>query len=203
MKENDKSKKVTKKTVIRKIPDGDAYITSPFDEMLSCDENISDNIIICGNRDFSEYGDDTLIAVVKGDYCDEDNKPGTNEPIEYDYDKLEELKKLTGKDWKEVTFRGYSQSDWQTAYYVPAAISEDRIDRLEAFYMGKYSEYEAFEDVDPNDFENEDRYVIAIPHEVTWKGKKSICEYCGVDPDDAVVLEDDGYEKVYHYKEVE
>ena len=202
MEKNDESKKVSK-TVIRKIPDENAYFTNPFAETLDCDESIVNNIVICGNRDFSECGDDTLIAVVKGDYYDDDDKPGTDEPIGYDYDKFEELKKLTGKDWEETTFRGYGQSDWQTVYYVPAAVSEDRMERLEAFYMGKYGEYEVFEDVDPDDFENEDRDITAIPHDVCWKGKKGICEYCGVNPDDTVVLEDDGYTKVYNYKEVE
>lgn len=202
MKKNNESKNVLK-TVIKKVPDENVY-SCPFVDEYYATETTAKQLIVCGNRNFSEYGDKTLIAVVKGDYCDEDNKPGTDEPIEYDYDKLEELKKLTGKDWEEVTFRGYSQGDWQTAYYVPSEITQERLKLFEAYYMGKYNEYQVFEDVDPENFDEDDWSNTAyVPHEVAWNGKKSICEFLGVNVDDTVVLEDDGYEKVYRYKEVE
>lgn len=181
------------KTILKKVPDEDVWYR--FDDEVCLFEN-KDNIVITGNRDFTSYGDETLIKVIKGDYYDED-KDKNGEVIGYDYDTYEELKKLTGKDWECATIRGYSQSDWQYVYYVPAEVSQDRIDEIENFYMGKISEFNVLEDGE------EYSYTAFVPDDVVWKGKKEICEYLGANPDDVTVLEPDGYTKVYNWKEIE
>ena len=41
-----------------------------------------------------------------------------------------------------------------------------------------------------------------LPDDIVWKGKKSICDYLGLSVDNTTIYEDDGYEKVYKYKEI-
>ena len=166
---------------LRKIPDED--VSYFFEDLMDLDET---KFIICGNRHFRNVGDKKLISIVEGDYYDEDT--------EYDYSTLEELKKVTGKVWEERTLRGYSQSDWQTLYYVVDECSEDDIEEIENFYMGKVTEFEVEEDGDC--------YHDYIPDDIVWEGKKAICDYFGIKEEDTTIYEDDGYEKVYRYKEI-
>ena len=63
--------------------------------------------------------------------------------------------------------------------------------------MGKVSEFTAVEDDD-----EESIYHVYIPDSTVWKGKKSICEYLGLDETTTKVFEDDGYERVIKYKEI-
>ena len=142
--------------------------------------------IICGNDDFKSIGDKKLISIVEGTYYDDE--------VGYDYETLEELKKVTGKVWEETTLRGYSQSDYQTLYYVDEEVDKEEIEMIENFYMGKVSEFEVEEDGDT--------YHEFVPDDVVWKGKKFICDYLGLNVDSTTIYKDDGYKKVYKYKEI-
>lgn len=172
-------------TILRKVPDEDAYYD--FEDYIELDKK---RFIICGNNYFRSIGHKKLISVVEGTYYDKE--------VGYDYETLEELKKVTGKDWKETTLRGYSQSDWQTLYYVDEEVDKEEIEMIENFYMGKVSEFVVEEDGD-DDY----TYHEFVPDDVVWKGKKSICDYLGLSVDSTKIYEDDGYEKVYKYKEID
>ena len=168
-------------TILRKVPDEDVYYN--FEDYIEVDKK---RFIICGNDDFKSIGDKKLISIVEGTYYDDE--------VGYDYETLEELKKVTGKVWEETTLRGYSQSDYQTLYYVDEEVDKEEIEMIENFYMGKVSEFEVEEDGDT--------YHEFVPDDVVWEGKKSICDYLGLSVDSTTIYEDDGYEKVYKYKEI-
>lgn len=170
-------------TTLRKIPDENVYYD--FDDFIELDK---ERFIICGNDNFRRIGDTKLISIVDGTYYDDE--------VGYDYETLEELKKVTGKVWEETTLRGYSQGDWQTLYYVDEEVDKEEIENIENFYMGKVSEFEVEDD---DDYFSYNEFV---PDDVVWKGKKAICDYLGLDVDDTTIYEDDGYEKVYKYKEI-
>ncbi len=146
-----------------------------------------DKMVIAGNRDFQSFGNDILIDVVKGKYYDEDQKlyiqnDGTcfEDVIGYDYETAEELAKLSGKkNWVEGDFRGYSQGDWQTIWYVKDEVSQDEIEYMEAFYMGKMSE-----------FHDEDMCCYYVPDDVVWKGKDAICDYLGLNKYDTEIYDE-------------
>ena len=169
------------KTILRKVLDEDVYYN--FEDYIEVDKK---RFIICGNDDFKSIGDKKLISIVEGTYYDDE--------VGYDYETLEELKKVTGKVWEETTLRGYSQSDYQTLYYVDEEVDKEEIEMIENFYMGKVSEFEVEEDGDT--------YHEFVPDDVVWEGKKSICDYLGLSVDSTTIYEDDGYEKVYKYKEI-
>jgi hypothetical protein len=169
------------KVVLRKVPDEDVYYN--FEEEIELDKT---KYIICGNSHFRNIGDEKLISIVEGTYYDDE--------VGYDYETLEELKKVTGKVWEETTLRGYSQSDWNTLYYVVDDSTIEEIETIENYYMSKVSEFVVEEDGDD--------YRVLIPDDIVWKGKKSICECLGFEVEDTTIYEDDGYEKVYRYKEI-
>lgn len=175
--------------ILKQTKPGDVYYT--FADETGIDREVENKtIVISGNRHYEEYGDEDLIKVVKGDYYDDDQKLFENDDgtcyadsIGYDYDKFEELKKLTGKEWEERTIRGYSQGDWQTVYYAKGEVSDERLDEIENFYMGKVTE-----------FVDEDNVGYFVPDDVAWNGKKAICDYVGADASDATVYGEDGKE---------
>jgi hypothetical protein len=169
------------KVVLRKVPDEDVYYN--FEEEIELDKT---KYIICGNSHFRNIGDEKLISIVEGTYYDDE--------VGYDYETLEELKKVTGKVWEETTLRGYSQGDWNTLYYVVDDSTIEEIETIENYYMCKVSEFVVEEDGDD--------YRVLIPDDIVWKGKKSICECLGFEVEDTTIYEDDGYEKVYRYKEI-
>ena len=168
-------------TILRKVPDEDVYYN--FEDYIEVDKK---RFIICGNDDFRSVGDKKLISIVEGTYYDDE--------VGYDYKTLEELKKVTGKVWEETTLRGYSQGDYQTLYYVDEEVDKEEIEMIENFYMGKVSEFEVEEDGDT--------YHEFVPDDVVWEGKKSICDYLGLSVDSTTIYVDDGYKKVYKYKEI-
>ena len=146
-----------------------------------------DKMVIAGNRDFREFGDSDLIKIVKGDYYDYDetlieNEDGScyEDDIGYDYETAEELAKVSGKkNWVEGTFRGYSQSDWQTIWYVEDEVSQDELKYMENFYMGMISE-----------FCDEDDCGYYVPNNIVWKGKKAICDYLGLKVDETEIYDE-------------
>lgn len=166
-------------TTLKKIPDENVYYD--FEDYIELDNT---KFIICGNSHFTKIGDSKLISIVEGNYYDDDT--------EYDYETLEQLKKVTGKVWEETTLRGYSQSDWQTLYYVVDEVTPEEIEEIENFYMGKVTEFQV----------EEEGYREFVPDDVVWSGKKAICNYLGLKEEETTIYEDDGYEKVYKYKEI-
>ena len=168
--------------ILRKVPDENVYYD--FEDLMELDKT---KYIICGNDDFQSMGDTKLISIVEGTYYDDE--------VGYDYETLEQLKKVTGKDWTETTLRGYSQSDWQILYYIVDDSTIEELETIENFYMGKVIEFT----VDEGDG---DIYHDFVPDDIVWKGKKSICEYLGLEVESTTIYEDDGYEKVYRYKEI-
>lgn len=172
------------KTILRKVPDEDMYYD--FEDEVEIDET---KIIICGNRHYRDIGDKTLLSVISGDYYDDE--------VGYDYEKFEMLKKLTGKDWEQDLLRGYSQSDWNIIYYVKDEVSKEYIEEIENFYMGKVSEFTVVEDDDEDSV-----YHVYVPDDIVWKGKDSICSYLDLQPETTTIYEDDGYERIIKYKEI-
>ena len=174
------------KTILTKVPDENMYFDSEdFDSYVDFDK---ERFIICGNSHFGNMGDEKLISIVEGTYYDDE--------VGYDYDTLEMLKKVTGKDWTETTLRGYSQSDWQTLYYVVDDSTIEELETIEDFYMNKITEFR----VDEGDGYE---YRTFVPDDIVWKGKKSICEYLGLKEEDTIIYVDYESKKVYDYKELE
>lgn len=176
--------KKTKYTLTR-TPDEQMYFEPTMGYFPQVEEK---RAFITGNREFRGFGDDTLCKIASGGYYDDD--------LGYDYEPMDELKKVTGKEWDSVTIRGYSQGEWNTLYYVADSVTADEIDEIEMYYFGKLSEY-YLED------EDGDNYCLYIPHDIEWHGKKAICEHLGLNPDEVKVLVDDGYTREYKYKEIE
>lgn len=174
------------KNVVTKTPD--EYMCFVPDEEEYFPELQSLTVAITGNKWFSDKGDKTLLDIIKGDYYDED--------FAYDYEPLKELRKVTGKRWEKTTIRGYSQGDWQDVYFAVDEVAPEALERIKNAYFGLVSEFEVRE-------KGEDSYIAYIPHDITWKGKKAICEYLALDPEDTKVLVDDGYVRTYNYKELE
>lgn len=171
------------KTILTKVPDENMYCN--FEDEIELDE---ERFIICGNSHFQNMGDEKLISIVEGTYYDDE--------VGYDYETLEMLKKVTGKDWTETTLRGYCQSDWQTLYYVVNDSTIEELETIENFYMGKVTEFKVKE---CDDWE----YREFVPDDIVWKGKKSICEYLGLKEEDTIIYVDYESKKVYDYKELE
>jgi hypothetical protein len=169
-----------KRFTVKKVPDEQVYYN--FDDQVELD---FENIVICGNRNFISYGDKTLIDIIQGDYYDDE--------VGYDYETFEMLEKVTGKKWDRTTIKGYSQGDWQDVYFTKE-VSQGYLEEIENFYMGKVDEFVISEE--------DDEYHVFVPHDVVWEGKDSICRYLDLQPEDTVIYEDDGYEKVYRYKEI-
>lgn len=159
------------KTILTKVRDEDTYID--FKELVELD---LENIIIYGNSRFRSYGNDTLLSIVKQEYYDDD--------YGYDYDTFDQLEKVTGKKWEITTIKGYSQGDWQKVYYTKDT-SQEKIDEIENFYMGKVCEFEVFEEDD-----EESVYCVYVPDSIVWKGKKAICKYLGLLEKETIIYEE-------------
>ena len=172
--------------ILRRVPD-ECLFVDRFHEYVDAHEGLDERIAVYGNRRFIGYGDKRILDIIRGDY--EDDYLG------YDYETLEELRKITGKRWNVKTIHGYSQGDWNVLYYAVDEVSEDELNEFECLYMGKYSEYELIEDGD-------DPYSVVVPHSIEWEGKDKICEYLDLDPGDTRVEIDDGFTKQYKYKEL-
>ena len=173
-----------KKFIVKKIPDEQVYYN--FDDLVEIDD---ERIIICGNPNFTSFGKSILLSIVNGDYYDYE--------VEYDYETLEMLEKVTGKKWNKTTIKGYSQGDWQDVYYAEGEVSKEYIKEIEDFYMGKITEFRATEDDDPDSC-----YTAYVPNDIVWEGKEAICKYLGLPLESTTIYEDVGYEKVYKYKEI-
>ena len=90
-------------------------------------------LLIIGNRDFAP-------KLYTGGYDDTSIKNAFNES-ESEEEFIEKLKEITGKDYKYIQFKGYSQGDWQDAYYPVGEFSKEYLSEIEDVYMGKYTSY--------------------------------------------------------------
>lgn len=176
-----------KRFTVKKVPDEHVYYN--FEDQVELDY---EKVCICGNRNYTSYGDKNIIDIINRDYYDE-TLDDDGFPIGYKYDTEEMLKRFTGKNWKVRTMKGYSQGDWNELYYVEGT-DEYYLEEIENFYMGKVDEFVISEE--------DDNYYVFVPHDVVWNGKESICRYLDLQPEDTVIYKDDGYEKVYKYKEI-
>lgn len=174
---------------IKRVPDEDVYYD--WEDQIDLMEE-ADDLLIMGDRHYVLFGNSTVKDIVNGDFYDD----AFVDP--YDYETIPELNKVLGGDWDYTEFKGYSQGDWCGVWYNKNKVSEGLLYELEVYIMGKADEFVVQEDDDPDD-----TYHVLVPHDVVWKGAKAVCEFLGIDFKDAVVLEDDGYEKVYHYKRME
>ena len=71
-------------------------------------------------------------------------------------------------------------------------VTKEEIEEIENFYMGKVTEFQV----------EDEGYHEFVPDDVVWSGKKAICDYLGLKEEETTIYEDDGYEKVYKYKEI-
>ena len=176
------------KITVKKVPEEEVYYDWQEEVYL---EEVKDDLVIVGERNWICFGRGNAVDIIKGDYYDE----SLDDP--YDYDVYEELNKVCGGDWDMIELTGYSQGDYAYVYFNKKKVDQWLLDDLDVFLMGKVDEF-YIEDKD-----NDDLYHAFIPHDVVWDGKEAICKYLGLDPNDTIVLEPDGYKKVYNYKEVE
>ena len=51
------------KTILRKVPDEDMYYN--FEDEVEIDTS---KVVICGNRNYREVGDETLIDIIEGNF---------------------------------------------------------------------------------------------------------------------------------------
>lgn len=149
--------------------------------------------VIDGGSDYMSFGDEELVKIANGSYYDYD-KDENGETIGYDYEVLDELKKVTGKEYDEFGLSGYSQGEWATLY-APKDTRKEIIDEIDNLFFGKYEVYEA-----------EDEEPVRVPHDVTWKGTKEIKEYIAdfigyVDPSKIVIRKLTGYTRTPNYEE--
>lgn len=170
------------------------YLQAPEHTYYDFEDEVElnfDYVAITGNRQFKEFGDQTILDIINGDYYDDDLAETTGNG--YDYETFEELKKITGFEWTQTTIRGYSQGDWQDVYYVDDPNCDYRadIENIENFYMGKVDAY-----LDEDDC----RYLV--PHDICWKGKEAICNYLGFDPTKTTVYTISGSYRMYDYEEL-
>lgn len=183
-------------TIVKRIPDEQVYYD--WNDWIDLTEERND-IVILGDRRYVMFGEKLPVSIVEEDYYDEDNSPeNPDECIGYDYEIIDELNKVCGGDWDYAELRGYSQGDWCRVYYNREKVPAGLLKELEIYIMGKVDEYKIIEDENNPD----DAYHVLIPHDVCWDGKEAICEFLGLDPNDTKVFEDDGYTKVYKYKEI-
>ena len=78
--------------------------------------------------------------------------------------------------WLQWMNLGYNE---ETVWYVKDEVSQDELEYMEAFYMGKVSE-----------FIDEDMCSYYMPDDVVWKGKKAICDYLGFKVDETEIYDD-------------
>jgi len=163
---------------------------SPYDIGQEMASEIAYEAVCVGNPNFVEQGNATAIAIIKGDYYDEESG--------YCYETFDELEKVTGKKWEKHTIRGCSQGDWQDLYLPAGEYGYDDISVFEAYYFGNVYEFEMF-----NDEEEDEKCYFFLTHDLVWKGKKAICEALSLEPEDVTLLVPMKRKIVYEYEEAE
>ena len=167
-----KTEPQTQKRVFEQMSD-EGIDTSFYFEFF--EENFP-GAFIWGNRDFCDFGIDEIIKNIIDDSCN-------------DEEILQNLKKETGKDYKQRTLRGYCQSDWQNLFFVEGTLTEKQIDYIEAYYFGMVQEY--FDTV-------EECCFIVCDFEDT---KTALAEQTGEDKNNIIIKKITGYIKTPVFEE--
>lgn len=134
-------------------------------------------VIIHGNRYFNDYTTPEFDAIYN----------------RFDGEKriLRALHIVTGKRYDVRTIRGYSQGDWQNAYFPVDDYTRDALDILEADYFNTGSEW----------IINDGFSIYAY----SWNNdgiRAEIADAAGGDPADVILYTFDGWQKTPVYAEV-
>ena len=108
------------------------------------------------------------------------------------------------KKFESRTIRGYSQSDWQEVIYPAAEVSDEQLERLEAYYFGKVSAV----DCDPED-EDEVGITDTVTDDELWEAERNgtvadlIRDVCGLEDEDGLTIyKSDGYIRHIKWKKI-
>ena len=143
-------------------------------------------LLIIGNRDFKDM-------LYTGSYDEREIKNAFDES-ENKEEFIEKLKEITGKDYEHFGMTGYSQSDWQDAYYPKGEFSNESLREIEDVYMGKYdSYYDTTEDVGG--------YIVY--HSSSDSIKKQLSEQSDIPEDKIKVRVIKGYHRVPDYEDID
>lgn len=137
-------------------------------------------IVIGGNRDYTKffYVEDYIKETILNDIL------LTNPENVRAY-----LEEATGKSYATYCMRGYTQSDWQYAFYPVDDFSKKVMEEITDFYFGNVTEWT-----------NKDT-VYTIPDSEIDK-KKWLSEATGIDVNNIILKQIKGYKKVAIYEEV-
>ena len=141
-------------------------------------------LFIIGNNDYKPF-------LYTGKY---NEKPIRDAYEESDDDKefIAKLKEITGKDYARYSLTGYSQSDWQDAYYPVDEFSKEWLDEISDAYFGNFSSfYDTTEEVGGYIVFDSDRRNI----------KEILSEQSGVPVENIKVRKITGYHTVPDYME--
>ena len=141
-------------------------------------------LFIIGNNDYKPF-------LYTGKY---NEKPIRDAYEESDDDKefIAKLKEITGKDYARYSLTGYSQSDWQDAYYPVDEFSKEWLDEISDAYFGNFSRfYDTTEEVGGYIVFDSDRRNI----------KEILSEQSGVPVENIKVRKITGYHTVPDYME--
>lgn len=146
---------------------------------------------------FGKDGKDGLIIDGHGDFTtliySQDHEDEINELLHsyYDSDEIvEELKKITGKNYIADQFRGYSQSDWVNVYYPEGEFSDEWITYLSDAYMGCYYAYRS-----------DDGELVFITDSDKRNPKQIIADDMGYEPSQIILKKFTGYTKTPNYED--
>lgn len=182
------------------------------------DEVYAENIIIKGNREYLSYYPEDLENLEKNiEYFiyDLDTGEKITSLVNYYFKKrngkrwskhelalwkkvAEEenlelaLSLITGKEWRKVTLRGYSQSDWQGAY-VSNEIKQNDLCYIEMCYFNTGLQYDFF-----NNKEEFDEDCPATSYYVS--DKKELLKRIGCAPEEIEIYDFADYVKTAQYK---
>ena len=141
-------------------------------------------LLIIGNRDYTPF-------LYTGKYDETPIKDAYNDS-ENDEEFIAKLKEITGKDYKRYTLTGYSQSDWQDAYYPVGEFDKDWLEEIGDAYFGNYTVfYDTTEDVGGYIVFDSDKRNI----------KEVLSERSGVPVENIKVRKITGYHQVPNYME--
>ena len=207
--------------------DGCDWLYGKYEEWKDyVSENFDENVVITGNRDYTEIAEakwyteakellDDIDECVTFDGLDNDfyeayKETYTKETLEnvykvYDkctyYDNIYVITEVSNILNPEIEIetaqiRGYTQGEWQEVAYVKGSID---LYTLEAYYFGQLA------DVTVNT--DDDEYGDVITHEELWNMESNLKEelrkrYDIGKDEELVVLKCDGYRQVADWKEV-
>ena len=151
-----------------------------FDDDSLYGDDYTDGIIIENNRRF------------KGKIYSRNHEKDIEEIIDvYDESEiLNELKKITGKEYASREITGYSQSDWNMLYYPVGEFSEEQLNEIEDAYFGKYEVYRNRDDADE---------WVPVFYSDNRPVKEIISEYTGYPESDIIVRKISGYTRTPNY----